>query len=183
MTWIRDEDFIRGQIPMTKFAVRAVTMALLDITPGDVLLDIGAGTGSISIQAALLGTKVYAIEQAQEGIDLIRQNAEKFGVKVSTIHGLAPEAIDEAPRCNKCFIGGSKGKIERIVETVDASLHSGGILAANFIKMENTVMFTSLLRQYAYTQVESRLLQTAEVDRLGLLRGQNPVCLIRGRKS
>ena len=139
MTWLRDEDFIRGKIPMTKFAVRAVTIALLDITPGDVLLDIGAGTGSISIQAALLGAEVYAIEQAQEGIDLIRRNAEKFAVKVSTIHGSAPETIKEVPKFNKCFIGGSKGKLEQIVRTVDARIDSGGILTANFIKLGNTV--------------------------------------------
>ncbi len=168
---------------MTKFAVRAVTMALLDVQPGDVLLDVGAGTGSISIQAALLGADVYAIEQAQEGIDLTERNADKFGAKIHIIHGFAPKAIEDVPEFNKCFIGGSKGRLEQIVSTVDARLRPGGRLTANFIKLEHAVTFTTLLRQHAYTRIESRLLQTADVDHLGLLRGQNPVCLIGGIKS
>ena len=180
--WIRDDAFIRGEIPMTKFAVRAVTMALLDIKPGDILLDIGAGTGSISIQAALLGADVYAIEQAREGVDLIQRNAEKFGVDIHIIHGSAPECLDVIPEFTTCFIGGSKGKLRQIVETVHAVLRPGGKLVANFIKLENMTIFTRLLHQYTYTQIESRLLQAAEIDHLGLLRGQNPVCLVGGIK-
>lgn len=183
MRWIRDDDLIRGKTPMTKFAIRAVTMALLDITPGDVLLDIGAGTGSISIQAALLGAEVYALEQTQEGVDLIQQNAEKFQVEIQTIHGTAPECLQAIPQFNKCFIGGSKGKLTPIVTDVHARLCSGGRLAANFIRLENTVTFRQRLQQYGYIQIESRLLHTAEVDHLGLLRGQNPVCLIGGQKA
>ncbi len=183
MTWIRDEDFIRGQIPMTKFAVRAVTMALLDIQSGDVLLDVGAGTGSISIQAALLGAEVYAIEQAREGVELLERNADKFGVSIHVIHGSAPEAIEEVPDFNKCFIGGSKGKLEQIVNAVDARLPHGGNMAANFIKLENAVAFSKLLQHSEYTRIENRLLQVADVDHLGLLRGQNPVCLIGGIKT
>ena len=167
---------------MTKFAVRAVTMALLDITPGDVLLDIGAGTGSISIQAALLGAEVYALEQTQEGVDLIQQNAEKFQVELHILHGSAPEKIQDAPEFTKCFIGGSKGKLKPITASVDARLNPGGRLAANFISLENTVTFLQLLQQYGYIRIESRLLHTAEVDHLGLLRGQNPVCLVGGKK-
>ncbi len=182
MTWLRDDDFIRGKIPMTKFAVRAVTMALLDITPGDVLLDVGAGTGSISIQAALLGAEVYAIEQTQEGFELIHRNADKFAVHIHAIHGSAPEDLNRVPEFKACFIGGSKGKLEPIVEAVHPALRPGGRLVANFIKLENMTIFTRLLQQHNYTQIESRLIQTAEIDHLGLLRGQNPVCLAGGRK-
>lgn len=183
MMWIRDDNFIRGNIPMTKFAVRAMTMALLDITPGDVLLDIGAGTGSISIQAALLGAEVYAVEQSQEGVELIQQNAEKFGAKVHRIHGFAPECLETIPEFNKCFIGGSKGKLEPIIKTVHAMLCFDGRLAANFIRLDNMTIFTRLLQQYGYAQVETRLIQTADIDHLGMLRGHNPVCLVGGIKS
>lgn len=158
-------------------------MALLDITPGDVLLDIGAGTGSIAIQAALLGANIYAVEESEEGIDLIQQNAKKFQVEIHILHGSAPEKIQDAPEFTKCFIGGSKGKLEQIVANVDARLNPGGRLAANFIRLENTVTFRQLLQQYGYIQIESRLLHTVEVDHLGLLRGQNPVCLIGGQKA
>ena len=59
MKWLRDEDFIRGTIPMTKFDIRALTLTMLDINCGDILLDVGAGTGSVSIQAALLGALAF----------------------------------------------------------------------------------------------------------------------------
>lgn len=182
MTWIRDEDLMRGKIPMTKFAVRAVTMAVLDITPGTVLVDIGAGTGSISIQAALLGAEVYAVEQAAEGAALIQQNADKLGVNVRVIQASAPACLDRVPAFGACFIGGSGGQLEAIVAAAHSALSSGGRLAANFIKLDNMTIFTRLLSHYGYAQIESRFIHTAELDRHGMLRGQNPVCLVGGRK-
>ncbi len=78
MKWIKDEEFIRGNIPMTKFNIRILTMAYLSIKEEDRLLDIGAGTGSISIEGALQGAKVWAIERKEEGIELINKNAKKI---------------------------------------------------------------------------------------------------------
>ena len=75
MRWIRDEQFLRGNIPMTKFEVRTVSIAALEIEEGDTLIDIGAGTGSVSVEAALQGACVYAVEEKHEGAELIRKNA------------------------------------------------------------------------------------------------------------
>ena len=71
MKWIKDEEFIRGNIPMTKFEVRTLTIALLAIEKGDIFLDIGAGTGSVSVEAALHGAEVTSVELKMEGLELI----------------------------------------------------------------------------------------------------------------
>jgi cobalt-precorrin-6B (C15)-methyltransferase len=183
MKWIRDEDVIRGKIPMTKFEIRAVTIAMLDIEDDDVFLDVGAGTGSISVQAALHGANVYAIEKEYEGVELIRKNAEKFGVNVHILHGTAPEAIDQIPAFNKCFVGGSGGKLAEIIESIHAKLLPGGIIVANFILLENMVKCKELLKFHHTKNIETRLIQTAVADRIGLLRGRNPVVIVRGEKA
>ena len=182
MTWIRDDAFIRGKIPMTKFDVRVLALAMLDVEPGDVVVDIGAGTGSISVQAAISGAEVYAIERDPEGVELIRRNADKFGVAVHVVHGSAPEALADVPAFQKCFIGGSGGNLRGIVETVDARSHSGVRIVANFITPANMVQLNSLFASLQYTRIETRLIQTAALDKLGLLRGQNPVFVVTGDK-
>ena len=98
---IRDEEFIRGKVPMTKAEIRAMVMVQADIQPGDKVADIGAGTGSISIEAALAASKgeVYSIERNPEGIRLIEENAEEFGLKnIHTIKGVAPAAMEGLPQ-------------------------------------------------------------------------------------
>lgn len=115
---MRDECFIRGKIPMTKSEVRAVSLDKLGLKDGEVLYDIGAGTGSVSIEAALArpDARVYAFEQKEEGCRLIRQNMEKFAVRnVTVIPGKAPESLykgaaPEAP--DTVQVQGSPGMIQ-----------------------------------------------------------------------
>ena len=183
MRWIRDEEFLRGKIPMTKFEVRVLTLAMLDLEQGDIFLDVGAGTGSIAVQAALLGAEVYAIEREVEGVELIQENAAKFGVQVQVVHGSAPGVINQIPQFHKCFIGGSGGQLHKIVESVNACLHSGDRIVANFIRPKNMIELQDLLKTFEYRHIETRLIQTAIADKLGLLRGQNPVFIVKGEKA
>lgn len=182
MKWVRDEDFSRGKIPMTKFEVRVLTLAMLDICKEDVFLDIGAGSGSISIQSALLGARVFAVEKETEGQELILNNAEKFNVCVDVIVGNALEAFKNIEAFNKCFIGGSGGKLNDIVHVVSERLPKGGIIAGNFIIPDNMIQFKNLLNELGYADIEVRLIQCAAMDRLGLMKGQNPVYIVKGRK-
>ncbi len=181
MRWIRDEDFIRGDIPMTKFNIRILTMAYLSINRDDRLLDIGAGTGSISVEAALQGARVWAIEREEEGIELIEKNAKKFKVDIHTIEGIAPENLPNM-KFNKCFIGGSGGKLREIFQYLDTHLEKKGILCGNFIMLKNLQEFNELLLEYGYDDIETQLIQTSHVDGIGLLRGNNPIFIIKGVK-
>ena len=183
MKWLRDEDFIRGSIPMSKFDVRVIAMGLLDIDAGDIFLDIGAGTGSLSVQAALLGAKVHAIEKEQEGIELIRKNAERFGTGINIIHGAAPQAMNSIESFNKCFIGGSSGKLQQIVDEIDKKLSTYGLLAASFIVPDNMVELKRILAEKKYSDIEVRLIQSSIIEGMGLMKANNPIFLIKGKKQ
>jgi cobalt-precorrin-6B (C15)-methyltransferase len=183
MKWIRDEEFIRGTIPMSKFDIRVLALALLNIDKGDIFLDVGAGTGSLSVQGALLGAEVYAIEKEQEGIELIRKNAERFGTEINIIQGTAPEVMDSISAFNKCFIGGSGGRLTEIVEEVDKKLSIGGILAASFIVPENMVELKRVLMEKNYSEMEVRLIQSSTIEGMGLMNANNPIFLIKGKKQ
>lgn len=182
MKWLRDEDFLRGKIPMTKFEVRVLSLAMLDICSEDVFLDVGAGSGSISVQASLLGAKVFAVEREPEGLELISRNAKKFIADVNVICGNAPEVLQYIEGFNKCFIGGSGGKLRDIVSAVSEKQGKDGIIVGNFIIPDNMIEFKNLLVKLGYEDIEVRLVQCAVMDRLGLMKGQNPIYIVKGRK-
>ncbi len=182
MKWIKDEDFVRGSIPMTKFNTRILTIGYLEINKNDRFLDIGAGTGSVSIEAGLQGAKVWAIEKELEGVDLINANSSKFNLEMEIIHGQAPEDLPEG-KFNKCFMGGSGGRLKEIFIYLDDNLEANGILCGNFITLSNLNKFTDLLKEYKYKDVEVHLIQSSSMDKIGLLKGQNPIFIVKGVKA
>ena len=116
---IPDELFIRGDVPMTKQEVRAVALAKLRLTATDTVWDVGAGTGSVSIEAALVARagSVWAVERNAAGVRLIRENADAFGCgNVHAVPGVAPEALAKLPVPDAVFVGGSAGELPSIVE-------------------------------------------------------------------
>lgn len=182
MKWIRDEEFIRGNIPMTKFEARILTIAMLEIEKGDKLIDVGAGTGSISIEAALHGADVTSIEREDEGVFLIGENKKKFNVPLKIIKGSAPLALEGISGYNKCFIGGSGGRLNDIFKAVNNGLINGGIICGNFVTLKNLNDFSRLLNEYQYKDIEIRMIQASRVDRTSILKANNPIFIVRGRK-
>lgn len=181
MKWIRDEEFIRGNIPMTKFNIRVLTMAYLSIHEGDRFLDIGAGTGSVSIEAGLQGASVWSIEREEEGIDLIKNNSEKFDLNINTIRGQAPDDLPDLI-FNKCFVGGSGGKLKEIFSYLESNLEDKGIVCANFITLKNLNEFINLLKKFNYKDIETNLIQASYIEKSGLFKGQNPIFIVKGVK-
>lgn len=181
MRWIRDEEYIKGNLPMTKFDTRMISIASLCIEKGDVMLDIGVGTGTISIEAALQGAEVWAVEREKEGVRLIKTNAEKFGVSINLIEGQAPECLPSIS-VNKCFIGGSGGNLAGIFDYLEKRLIPNGIICANFITLKNLNKFVELLHQYRYKEIEIKLLQVSNINSIGLFKANNPIFLVRGIK-
>ena len=114
-----DEAFERGDVPMTKQEVRAAVLAKLAVRSEDILWDVGAGTGSVSVELALAAPRgrVYAVECRPEGCALIKANREKFRTRnLVLVEGLAPAALSDLPAPDAVFIGGSKGSLAAIVD-------------------------------------------------------------------
>lgn len=115
---IPDAAFIRGNVPMTKEEVRSVSIAKLCLKRDSVVYDIGAGTGSVAVEAALRTVQgtVYAIEAREEAVALIEENRKKFKTdNLYIVKGKAPEALDGLPAADSVFIGGSGGKLAEIL--------------------------------------------------------------------
>lgn len=167
---------------MTKFNIRILSIGYLGIAPEDRLLDIGAGTGSVSIEAALQGAKVWGIEKKKEAVELIQSNCKKFNVHMEILQGKAPEDLPDI-QFNKCFIGGSGGQLKDIFQFLDRNLEDRGIICGNFITINNLYDFLRLLADYGYEDIETNLIQTAQMDHLGLMKGQNPIYIIKGVKN
>ena len=118
---MRDELFIRGDVPMTKSEVRAVSLSKLELNSDSILYDVGAGTGSVSIEASpiLKSGRVYAIEKKPEALDLIKANKEKFCAHcLEIVEGAAPEAFKALEAPTHVFIGGTSGSMEEILDLV-----------------------------------------------------------------
>lgn len=180
MRAIDDELFIRGEVPMTKREVRVFIMDALDIEEGQDFLDIGAGTGSITIEAAIRGAKATAIECVDEGVRLIKENADKFGVKVDVIKTMAPEGIPNQ-NFDRIFIGGSRGKLEELIKISHDRLRPGGVLAMSFILLKNVGQAQAAMKDL-FKDVEINLIQSSKVDKIGMMRGNNPIFILRGVK-
>jgi len=147
-----DELFARGDAPMTKMEVRALTMAAARLRPRDHVLDIGAGSGSLSIEAALLCPEgeVVALERDPAALDLIRENVERFGLpNVRILAAEAPAAFSSfAPGSfDRILVGGSGGNLSAVLETLPGLLRDGGRVVCNTACLETTAKAAAALRR------------------------------------
>lgn len=153
---MRDEEFIRNKVPMTKSEVRAISIDKLALQGAESLLDVGAGTGSVSIQAAREhpGLRVTAIERNPDGIQIIQQNLAKFNLKnVEVIKGTAPQDLPEQ-QFSTIFIGGSGADLAGIIRYAYRHLEIGGRLVLNFILVENALAAEELVHAVGFSEVE-----------------------------
>ena len=179
-----DEAFERGDVPMTKQEVRAAVLAKLAVRPEDILWDVGAGTGSVSVELALAAPRgrVYAVECRPEGCALIKANREKFRTRnLVLVEGLAPAALSDLPAPDAIFIGGSKGSLAAIV---DAALDKNpdARICVSAIALESLSAAVAALTAKGRTvQVSQIAVSRAKaVGGLHLMMAQNPIYLITG---
>lgn len=182
---ILDEEFIRGKVPMTKREVRAAILASLRIGPNDLCWDIGAGTGSVSIEMALQSRQVWAIEQKEEALELIQKNRKKFCAwNLHPLLAKAPEGLEELPAADVVFIGGSGGKMAEILAFVEKKNPQARI-CISAIALESLQAASQALEEAGYETEVSQIFvsRTKKVGGLHMLLAQNPVFLIRGEKK
>ena len=179
-----DEAFERGDVPMTKQEVRAAVLAKLAVRPEDILWDVGAGTGSVSVELALAAPRgrVYAVECRPEGCALIKANREKFRTRnLVLVEGLAPDALSDLPAPDAVFIGGSKGSLAAIV---DAALDKNpdARICVSAIALETLSAAVAALTAKGRTMQVSQIAvsRAKAVGGLHLMMAQNPIYLITG---
>jgi cobalt-precorrin-6B (C15)-methyltransferase len=186
---ISDDEFLRGDIPMTKQEVRILVLNKAKIRPTDIIIDIGAGTGSLSIEAALQASQgtVYAIERHPEGVDLIRANAVKFGAaNVEVISGTAPTALQNIPKADVIFIGGSGGHLQEILKQSNYLLKSNGRLVITAITVETLYEALHTMQAKPEFTVEAFGMQVTRIKHIktnNMLQALNPIYVITSTKN
>jgi precorrin-6Y C5,15-methyltransferase (decarboxylating) len=185
---IPDEEFTRGDAPMTKSEVRALSVAKLKLSDDSIIYDIGAGTGSVSVEMALVAVngKVYAIEKEDVAADLIEVNKIKFKTpNVQVIRGLAPEAMADLPVPTHAFIGGSSGNLKDIVGCL-LKKNPDIRIVINSVTIETLEETTQVIREFNLVEEDISCINVSKARKLGkyhLMTAQNPVyiAVVRGR--
>ena len=185
---IPDEEFIRGKAPMTKTEVRTVSLSKLRLPKDAICYDIGAGTGSVSVEMALRASEggVYAIEKKEDALALLQENKKKFALDhMYIVPGTAPEALEELPVPTHAFIGGSSGNMKEIVELL-LNKNPQVRIVINCITLETVGEALDCIRelekQETY-QCESEVVQlcasrSKNIGRYHMMMGENPIYII-----
>ncbi|HQQ89983.1 MAG TPA: precorrin-6Y C5,15-methyltransferase (decarboxylating) subunit CbiT, partial [Oscillospiraceae bacterium] len=180
-----DEAFLRGGTPMTKSEVRAVCLSKLRLTPSCIVWDVGAGTGSVSVECALTAEKgrVFAVERDGEALSLLEQNREKFGAwNMEIVAGEAPQILEELPKPDRVFVGGSGGNLEEILR---AALRKNPAVrvAVTAVTLETLAEAARCFELFELENTEITELSVAKARLAGsyhLMQAHNPVWILSG---
>ena len=187
MIGIDDEKFLRGKVPMTKQEIRILTLAKARLKPDSVVVDVGAGTGSITIEAARLAPdgKIFSLERKAEAVELILRNVEKFSVSnVEIICAEAPDGLDTLPELDAAIIGGSGGQLEKILDALNSKLKVGGRIVLNAITLQTTARALEYFksRGLPYEAFQVQITRFERVGSFDMAKALNPVTIITATK-
>lgn len=183
-TGLADGLFVRGEVPMTKAEVRAVSLSRLAPRPADTCLDIGCGTGSVTVELALAAYEgqVYAIDRNEEAVALTAENCRRFHLgNVTVLNGSVPAALAAVPPADVVFVGGAGGTLADILKTVLAANPQARIVV-NAIAPETAA---DAFRAFRACGLEAEAVQVScarakAAGSLHLMLAQNPVYIISG---
>ena len=186
---IPDEEFQRGDVPMTKQEIRVFLMAQAMIQPTDVIWDVGAGTGSLSVEAALRASegRVYAMDPNAEACELVRINAVNFNAaNITVINDKAPQAMDGIPDPDVVFVGGSGGNLAQILAESSRRLRPGGRLIVTAVLLETlseTLQYTDGLADFQFESCGLQVTRVQAVAKRHMFRALNPIYIVTGHKG
>ena len=175
-----DELFLRDKVPMTKEEVRTASVSKLHLQKNSVIYDVGAGTGSVSIEMALAATDghVYAIEKKDTAVELLYRNKQHFGAdNLTIVEGLAPGAMEDLPVPTHAFIGGSSGNLDEIVGLL-LQKNPHVRIVINAITLETVQEALDVMKKYPVKDTEIVSMSVARSKSVGnyhMMMGQNPV--------
>lgn len=185
---IDDIEFLRGDVPMTKAEVRAVSVAKLALHTDSVVWDIGAGTGSVSVECALASYKgqVFAVEKDPDAIDLIERNRVKFKAdNITVVPGSAPGVLNDLPAPTHVFIGGSGGNLRSIINVI-LNNNPGARIVMNTVTMESQTEAFACAKEFGFEVFEAvsvNISRTRKAGPYNLMSAQNPVTVFVMQKG
>ena len=176
---IPDGEFLRSEgVPMTKQEVRAAILSKLAVGPEDVCWDVGAGTGSVSVELALQCRAVWAVERKPDALALARSNREEFGAwNLRLVEGTAPAALESFPKPDAVFVGGSGGALPEILAAVRRANPAARVCVAA-IALET--LHAAMERLEGAEAVQISVSRSKAAGKLHLMLTQNPVFLVTG---
>ena len=173
---------------MTKREVRVLALMELELQPQHVVWDIGAGTGSVSIEMArwVPDARIYAVEKTAVGYQLIQQNRQRFQVdNLNIVHGMAPEALLHLPHPCRIFIGGSGGYLIDILNYCQSKLRTDGLIVMAIATLEHLQLALSWLQQNNWSMqvLQVQVSRSVPIASLTRLLPLNPVTLVKARRQ
>ena len=188
---IPDEHFERVEkVPITKEEVRTIQISKARLKPGQIVYDVGCGSGSISVEAALQvesSGKILAIDFDKKAIELTKKNAEKFQISnITTIFGNAKEKILELEQSDAIFIGGTGGDTQKIVELSQTKLKSGGRIVIGTILIETLSAVLQILEKLQFEEVDITQVTISKSRKITtgtMMLARNPVTIISATKK
>ena len=178
-----DSAFTRGNAPMTKEEVRALSVAKLRIAPAHVVWDVGAGTGSVTVEAGLAARegRVYAIEKKTDALALLEQTKQEHGIaNMQIVAGEAPDVLRGLPAPDRVFVGGSSGAIHEIFDIALAA-NPAVRICATAVTLETLGELLACVREFGFDEVDIVQASIARADEIGsyhLMRAENPVYIV-----
>lgn len=180
---IPDHAFLRGDVPMTKYEVRSVILSKMQLQHGQVIWDVGAGTGSVSIEVARLlpGSQVFAVDKNPEAVNLIKKNIDHFGLhNVIPVGGLAPEVLKDLPTPDVVFVGGSTGLIDLIFKAAQRKNYNARFVVSA-ITIETVSAALAAFNELGMKKPDIVQVTVAKAKAVGdnhMMKGQNPIYIL-----
>ncbi|MFB5606870.1 MAG: precorrin-6Y C5,15-methyltransferase (decarboxylating) subunit CbiT [Candidatus Nitrosomaritimum yanchengensis] len=188
---IPDEYFERTEkVPITKEEIRTIQLSKARLKPGFTVFDVGCGSGSISIEAAIQiekTGKVIAIDYDENAVELTKKNIEKFGISnISVIHGNAKEKILELGKADSIFIGGTGGDTKEIVQLAQDKLNPGGRIVIGIILIETLYSVLEILDNLNFDSIDITqvtISKSKKTTKGTMMLARNPVTIISATKT
>ena len=188
---IPDEEFERTEsVPITKEEIRAIQISKARLSSGQTVLDIGCGSGSITVEAGLQvesDGKVVGVDLDPNAIELTNRNLKKFGVDNATlILGNAKEKISDLPEADAIFIGGTGGDTQEIVQLCEDKLKSGGRIVIGVILIETLYAVLQTIEKLKFDSIDITQITIGKSRKTStgtMMLARNPVTVISATKS